>query len=52
MVTESVDQNADGTADEITTCTYDADGYPLSVTEDSDADGTVNSIMTYTWTTV
>jgi hypothetical protein len=45
----SSDTNADGTADEINTYTYDSNGNQLTYSYDSDGNGTANTIYTYTY---
>jgi YD repeat-containing protein len=43
------DNDGDGTADEITTFTYDANGNQTRIGYDNDGDGTVDQITTYTY---
>ena len=45
----SDDTNADGSPNQISTYTYDANGNQLTDSYDSDADGSPNSITTYTY---
>ncbi|MDG1098729.1 MAG: hypothetical protein P8O20_05030, partial [Bacteroidia bacterium] len=48
---EEYDSDADGTADYISTYTYDANGNRTRLEVDSDADGTADRIYTYTYDT-
>ena len=49
LATQSHDNNGDGTANNITTYTYDANGNQLTNSYDNNGDGTANSIDTYTY---